>query len=114
MKGNLAIKGGYGVFWDTKEGVIDFYQKVGYNLNPLDFSEAYGNESSAGFSFDYSRNTSDFFGQSTEYSVPVPFSPFGLDVAITYGPGVVSNTSFGFDIGWGSGASMVHMTTTRQ
>lgn len=114
VRGNLAVKGGYGVFWDTKEGVIDFYQKVGYNPNPLDFSEAYGYESSAGFSFDYSRNASDFFGQSTEYSVSVPFSPVGLDAATTYGPGVVSNTSFGFDIGWGGGASMVHMTTTRQ
>lgn len=100
VRGNLAVKGGYGVFWDTKEGVIDFYQKVGYNLNPLDFSEAYGYESSAGFSFDYSRNASDFFGQSAEYSISVPFSPLGLDAATTYGPGVVSNTSFGFDIGW--------------
>jgi RHS repeat-associated protein len=111
VKSTIGIKAGYGVYWDTKNDDAGFYQKLGYNLNPLNMNEAFGSETSHGISFDYSPSRGHFFGESTEYSIPL--GPVGADFATTYGPGTNQMTSWGFDIGLGgTGASMMHMTTT--
>lgn len=74
----------------------------------------FGNETSFGISFDYSRTVDNFFGPATECSGSIPFTPFGIDHATSYGPGSVRPFTYGFDVSLGGGASMVHMNTTRQ
>ncbi|MCG7566171.1 FG-GAP-like repeat-containing protein [Pseudoalteromonas sp. CnMc7-15] len=109
VKGNLGGKLAFGIYWDTRVGEFDFYFGSGHNFDPFDISNVYGNEISSGWSVDYSPKYSKFFGHSTEYSGSVPFTNLGVDYATSYGRGANTFSSFGLDIGKGSGASMVHM-----
>ena len=107
----VGSKFGFGIYWDTINDEVGFYKKLGYNLNPLNLDEAFGSETGHGMSFDYSPSKESFFGDSTEYSIPL--GPVGADFATSYRPGLPQMVSWGFDIGFtGTGASMMHMTTS--
>ena len=104
---SVGVRIGVGTYFNTKNGEVNFYEKFGFNINPVEPQESYGNEASANITFDYSRNRGDFFGKSIDYGASI--GALGVDVSTNLAG--TRALTYGLDFGIGGGVSRIEVCT---